>query len=506
MFPIKQTIRKYKLEILILITISITYFALRLYNIMSFPIFTDEAIYVRWSQIARFDPAWRFISLTDGKQPMFVWLALNFMRLIHDPLLASRLVSVAAGFFTMVGLFLLGRELFRNRFVGIISAFLYLIFPFALVYDRMALYDSLVGTFAVWAIYLEVLLIKKPRLDTALILSMVIGAGILNKTSGFFNIYLMPTLLILFNFKDKNRVHVFMKWAVLAMVSVLFSYGYYMVLRLSPFYHIVDEKNSIFVYTFREWLTHPIEYLNSNLHGLLDWFYSYISFPVLLLIVVSYILNFKYLKEKLLLVVWFLLPFAALAVFGKTLYPRFIFFMTLPLLPLAAFSIYEILNKIKNKYLGFLVVFIFLLFFFKTDYFILADFAKAGIARADISQYINDWPAGGGIKEVITYLEDKSAKGRIYVASLGTFGSLPTYSVEIYLGDNKKVDKRGIFPVPSEIPTDLIEKSKKIPVYVFVSNQKEFEDQIKTWPLEEILKIKKGSGNSFTWLYRVKSS
>src|SRR6266849_2690820 len=84
--------------------IIILYFFTLLYHILMLPVFTDEAIYIHWSQIASDDASWRFISLTDGKQPMYVWIALNFMRIIKDPLFASRLVSVFAGFFSMIGL------------------------------------------------------------------------------------------------------------------------------------------------------------------------------------------------------------------------------------------------------------------------------------------------------------------------------------------------------------------------------------------------------------------
>src|SRR6266571_4238197 len=85
----------------------VLYFFTRFYNILGLPIFTDEAIYVRWAQIAANDASWRFISLTDGKQPMFIWIGMILMKLIHDPLLAGRMVSVIAGFFSMVGLFFL---------------------------------------------------------------------------------------------------------------------------------------------------------------------------------------------------------------------------------------------------------------------------------------------------------------------------------------------------------------------------------------------------------------
>ena len=109
----------------------------------------------------------------------------------------------------------------------------------------------------------------------------------------------------------------------------------------------------------------------------------------------------------------------------------------------------------------------------------------------------------GGINEVIRYLDKESKKGRIYVLSIGTFGSLPTYSAEIYFGDNKNVEKRGIYPIPETIPKDLLEKAKTMPVYVFFSNQEEFRAQIKSWPLQKILEFQKGTVTSKTILYKV---
>src|SRR5256885_11558868 len=91
------------------------FFFTRFYNLLSLPIFTDEAIYVRWAQIAKNDATWRFISLTDGKQPLYVWIAMVLMKFIHDPLLAGRTVSVIAGFFSMIGLFLLSNEILKNK-------------------------------------------------------------------------------------------------------------------------------------------------------------------------------------------------------------------------------------------------------------------------------------------------------------------------------------------------------------------------------------------------------
>ncbi|MCX6792160.1 MAG: hypothetical protein NT149_03940 [Candidatus Gottesmanbacteria bacterium] len=86
--------------LLLVAGLAVLFFVTRLTNLTKLPIFTDEAIYIRWSQIGSRDPNWRFISLVDGKQPLFTWIMMVFLRFIRDPLVAGRLVSVLAGFFT----------------------------------------------------------------------------------------------------------------------------------------------------------------------------------------------------------------------------------------------------------------------------------------------------------------------------------------------------------------------------------------------------------------------
>jgi len=101
-----------KKEIFLIFILFLFYIFSRLIRINLIPIFTDEAIYIRWAEIARYDAAWRFISLSDGKQPLFVWLTMVVLPFFKDPLIAGRLVSAVAGLITMIGLFLLGWELF----------------------------------------------------------------------------------------------------------------------------------------------------------------------------------------------------------------------------------------------------------------------------------------------------------------------------------------------------------------------------------------------------------
>src|SRR6266403_2686749 len=222
--------------------IIVLYFFTRLYNILGLPIFTDEAIYVRWAQIASNDAAWRFISLTDGKQPMFIWIGMILIKLIHDPLLAGRVVSVIAGFVSMVGLFFLTSEIFKNRKIGVLSSFLYALYPFSLVYDRMALYDSLVAMFIIWSLFFEVLLVRYMRLDLALILGMIIGGGMLTKTNANFAFILLPFLLLFIDYKQKEWKQKVGKLFVFSLAALFIANAMYAILRLSPFFHIIEAK------------------------------------------------------------------------------------------------------------------------------------------------------------------------------------------------------------------------------------------------------------------------
>src|SRR5437762_10522628 len=72
----------------------------RFLALRSFSPFIDEYIYTRWAQLGHFDPAARFISLGDGKQPLYIWLVSLTMSVVHNPITAGRFVSLLAGFGT----------------------------------------------------------------------------------------------------------------------------------------------------------------------------------------------------------------------------------------------------------------------------------------------------------------------------------------------------------------------------------------------------------------------
>lgn len=515
-----KLIKKFLPEVIAFPILLVLFFVTRLYHIMSLPIFTDEAIYSRWSQIALHDANWRFISLTDGKQPLFIWIDMVMQKFISDPLLAGRLVSVGAGFFTAVGIYFLTLEIFKDkengfkasRILGIISVLIFVFYPFSLVYDRMAIYDSMVATFLVWSLYFQILLVRKLRLDISIITGFVLGGAVLTKSTGFLSIYLTPFLLVIFNFARKNLKLRFLKFIVLSLVSVIIANVMYSILRLSPFFHIINDKNSVFIYPVGDWLRFPLQTklsnFISNFNGLSNWFYIYFSIPYIILVIISFLINLKLIREKVLLLLWFLLPFIALCIFGRTLYPRYLLFMTMSLIPLVSFSLFEISKRLKQAYL---IVALFLIVLFlpiRSDFYILTNFAKAPIPKSELDQYINGWPAGGGVRESIEFFKKEAKNGKIYIATEGTFGLMP-YSYELYLVNNPNVTIKGLWPINSTIPQDLVEKSKTEHVYVVFyqpcpscSNSGIAPN---TWPLKLIESYKKGVYDNVLSIYKVEA-
>lgn len=459
-------ILKFKKEILVILGIGIFYLILRTLFLSNLPIFTDEAIYIRWSQIGLHDASWRFISLTDGKQPLFTWVMMIFLKFIHDPLLAGRLVSVFSGIFTLIGICLLTFELFKNRTISLIAGFAYVIYPFAQVYDRMALMDGMVGTFAVWGLLFGIMLVRKLRLDIAYTLGFIIGGAALTKSNGFFSAYLLPFTLFLFNFKNGNWKANLIKWVVFAGFAFAISQGLYSILRLSPFFHIISEKNGVFIYTFQEWINHPFNFFISNILVMIRQWLTY--FNVFLIAGTIGLFNRKFIRENLVLISYFLVPFIIFALFAKILYPRYLYPMTLSLIPLVALGIYDLSEVVRQKFkIKFSLVLVLILISIYPIYS-SAMFAinpvSAPIDQTDRDQYISTWPAGWGVKEAINFFEEQSQDKKIFVATQGTFGLMPA-SVEMYFYNNPNVTIKGYWPINDQIPSDVISASQKVDTY-----------------------------------------
>ncbi|MCL5785029.1 MAG: glycosyltransferase family 39 protein [Patescibacteria group bacterium] len=427
-------LKLYRMEILVFVLIAVGYFILRIPNLTLQPIFADEAIYIRWAQLMKAEPTLRFISLTDGKTPLFMWLMTPLFKVFSDPLLAGRFLSVLSGFVTLSGVLFLGWKFF-NKQSGIWAAVLVTIVPFMVFFDRMALVDSMLAAFSIWSLNLALLLIKYPRIDISMTLGYVLGGGLLTKPPGFFNILVLPVSLVIFNWKSKNRQWKFLKIFGLWIIAIVVMGGIYSILKLGPGYSGLAGRNEDYIFSPIDIINRPWDPFLPHLANLVDWLPKLLTLPVLALIVCGSVSVFiKKNKYGVVVLLWSLLPLFAQMVLLKTFTARYILFSVPPLLFLGGWGIFLISQKFKKNLsvfvIGTLAVILPLSLFF--DFRLLTNPSLAPLPQEERRGYLEDWTAGYGLKEIAQFLINESNHGLVVVGTEGSFGTLPD-GLEIYL-------------------------------------------------------------------------
>jgi len=489
-----QFFRKYKLEIGLAFLFIAAFFITRLVNLTILPVFADEAIYVRWSQIMRNEPTLRFLPLSDGKTPLFMWILIPFFKFFQDPLFAGRLVSVLSGFGTLVGIFVLARYLWNSR-VAFLSAFLYIFSPYMLFFDRMALVDSFLNFWGIWSLFLAVLLVRTLRLDVAMFLGFALAGAVLTKPSGWFFLYLLPLSLILFDFRGPTEKTsgeaAYLKKPIafrlgklfgLWMVSAFFAFLGYNLLRLGPNFAMIAARNKDYVFTLQEVLTHPLDPFKARIVEFTGWFGTLLTWPIFIASLFGIVWGIVRKERTLIfLFLWALLPFLIQAEVAKDISSRYLIFSATQLLFLAAFFINQIFDFGGRKFgKVFVPIFLILISILPAIFIfqLLSNPQEAPLPRKERSGYLEEWTSGYGIKESADYLKKVAQKEKVVVGTEGAFGTLPD-GLQIYLEGvlNVRVFGTGVVPV-YELPKSLIEASKENQTYFVVNaSRKLFDDE-----------------------------
>jgi 4-amino-4-deoxy-L-arabinose transferase-like glycosyltransferase len=464
---IKDLIRKNITKILLLSVVAGVFFFLRLYKLTQVPVFVDEAIYIRWSQIMRSEESLRFIPLSDGKQPLFMWATIPFLKVINDPLLAARCLSVLTGFGTLVGIFALSFLLFSNFYVSLLSSFFYAISPFTVFFDRLALADSMLSMFGIYSLVFTLIAVKWSRLDAAIFAGFSLGGALLTKSPALYFSLLLPVAFIFTNKStNKNKIYVYLM--DLGRLFVIYIVGYLManILRLGPNFHMIAVRNVDYVYPISHFFTSFLDPLRPFLSRNLE--YLWIMGPsilVCLVLVGSYVIFKKFFKGFILLLAWAFIPIFLSSEFSKTMTARYIFSSLPYIIILSGASIIVFLNhRISNlskydKILKFSVaMFIFQALFI--DLRFLNDPQSIKLPRSERSGYFEDWTSGYGIKEIGDYITQESlsigAGKQIVVGTEGYFGTLPD-GLQIYINGNSRITVLGVGQPVREIPQSLKE-------------------------------------------------
>lgn len=487
-------------DLLYIAGIIILYLIIRLVNLDHFPIFSDEGIYLNWAKIAANDASWRFISLTDGKQPLQTWLTIPILHFLPaNALLAGRLMSTFTGLFALTGMFTLLFYMFNKR-AAYIGALLYVITPYFIFYDRMALIDSGVNGFFIWILFFSVLLVRTNRLDVSLLFGIIGGIGLLAKSSVqlFLGLSVFAPLLN-WEKNKKDFMSRAINYLILLGLAIFIALVMYQIQRLSPFFHYIKEKNYTFIMSPKEFIAAPFSVIFRNIWLVPFYVFSELSYAVGIIGLIGYGILFK--KDKRLfiyLLLWFTIPFLAVGFFSKVLFPRYIIFFGSLMTITAAYA----LSQFKNKtyfYGGFAVIILSVVYF---NYTLLFDYAKIPFPPVDRGQYIEDWPSGWGAKEIMEYARERSKEKHVIIMSEGNFGMAgDVLNTLIQPGDNITID--GIYPLNLEDVKKAQSKLDDNIVLLVFPHRTEFPPD---WPTNMIKKYEKPGGKSALYLLELKKS
>lgn len=469
-------VRIFKENLLVLVLLGLIialYFAFRLPNLTYQPIFADEAIYIRWAQIMKSEPTLRFLPLSDGKTPLFMWVMMPVFKIIADPLLAGRLLAVFSGIGTLLGVTAIG-FIFFNKRVALLGAFLIAVTPYIVFFDRMALVDTMLAAFVVWSVFFSLLLVKFPRIDLAMFLGYLLGGGLLTKTPGMFNVITAPLAVLTLNFSPKGRIRRVLKVFGLFIISIAVAMAIYNVLRLGPGFTNLNSRNQDYVRNPMDLLNNPLDPFVPHLGDVIEWWTLLFGYPVIIAIFAGAFFGI-YKRNKYLITVMLmaLVPMIIQMALLRTFTARYLLFSAAPLLLIGAFGLDNLLSHLRkySRIASALVILILLgwpVYFTNKLFF---DLENAPLPRNERRGYLEDWTAGYGLREIAAFLDAESKKGLVIVGTEGSFGTLPD-GLAIYFDKNRQVVFK---PGNSSLSEDLRAEATKSATY-YVANKSRFPE------------------------------
>lgn len=474
------------------------YLLTHLVGLTSLPVFADEAIYVRWTQLIMDEPGrYALFPLNDGKTPIHIWSMLPFQYLFSDQLFAGRFVSVLVGLGQMFATGWLIKVLGGKKWTQYMGMLFSAILPFWYFHHRMVLMD---GMMTLWlslamggAIRLgqskenvlkNLVKLKINKKDWYWIgfTGMMFGLAMLTKLPA---ILFVPVLGLSVLLADKLN---FEKWLVASLkvgLSVLIGLLIFLLLKLHPAFGQLFARGSDFLYPFAEVLNGAWKETIISIPNYFRYFIDYLTLPIMTLVIASLFSPIRK-KDHHLLLFLGLLFLSPIMLMGKVVYPRYlmtasIFFTLSGVLAFEHF--YDHLNRHKSdikKYIGILVLVILFANSVAASgvyiYQSIFDSDVTPFVSADKEQYLYKWSSGHGIKEAVMEIKEMAKNEKIAVATEGYFGTLPD-GILMYLHgeDVSNIYVEGVgYPV-NEIPQKFIDRANEFDRTLLVVNSHRME-------------------------------
>lgn len=424
------------------------YLTTRLWRLTYLPVFADEAIYLRWSQLIISDPKqYLFFSMNDGKTPLQIWLNVPFLLLFSDPLWAGRLVTVLVGLGQMAVVAALVKNFGGGRRTAILGAGLVLILPGWFLHGRLALLDALM---TLW-LSLSLLFIKKTVdqlswtglkknwrriLCLAGLAGVFFGAALWTKFAALIFLPVMLFIGIVLSPEKKCRIGAVDWWKenflVVAAMGLAGAVGgiIFLSLKFTPVFSQIFARGGDFLYPSSVLLSSEIwSIVARNSSNFLAFLANYASWPFLAGTLILSVLVWKKNRQPLYLLLGGLIFLLPMILLGKVVYPRYLLPSLIFISLAGTLAMATWWRKWQKQWwLRWLPTVILLPTLLLSVNFMIkstSDLARWPLVEADAAQYLATWSAGFGVPETVALIKNLSAQERVLVLTEGYFGTLP---------------------------------------------------------------------------------
>jgi 4-amino-4-deoxy-L-arabinose transferase-like glycosyltransferase len=466
---------------ILFILVLIGYLIIHLIGLTKLPIFSDEAIYIRWAQLIIDDPyRYSFFSLNDGKTPLFIWAIVPFQYIFSDQLFAGRILAVIVGLLQTIVARKIISDLGGSKTTQLLGMILISLLPFWYFHHRIALMDSMLVLFIALAISGTISLsktIKRTKsisLPNIIFVSMSLAAALLTKVPA---ILAFPSTVLFIaseTWKNNKLRLVSSQSTILIFIGTILIFG---LIGLNPASPQLFSRGGDFLFSATDFFGGAYKGTIRNIPNYLYYFVQYLSPYLMIIMLVGLFKNPQ--QKRVHQFFWAGVIFAIPIFFlGKVVYPRYLlpsaWFFTLAI----TFSLEGIVsnlrsmttskssNKLIAGVLGTVVLVIMAVnsLTFSLNFIItmINNPANSGLVSADREQYLTKWSSGHGILETVNLIRQTTKNKRLAVATEGYFGTLPD-GILAYLhrSDTQNLMINGIGQPVTSIPEDFTTQAKE---------------------------------------------
>jgi 4-amino-4-deoxy-L-arabinose transferase-like glycosyltransferase len=405
------------------IVLAVLLILLKFLNPLRFPLYLDEGLYIFWAKLFHQSASYAYVSLQDGKTPMFIWLTSFLFPVFRNYLMTARLISLVGGLISLISWFFI---IFKSKEKDDKYLFLFLmsIVPMGFLIERLAFVDSLLTAFFSLATLMAFNLkceIDKKKESYLFILYAVLSGGFLGlayltKTTAtlFAVTILIITVFWIGELLFKKKYLRMFKMSASLVIGFLVYHEILSYLRVGAhrFWGMIANKEVDFVYTpvgliyqFQHYFGDAIKLYHKNISLDIGYFIPYFSF-LIPLSVFGTVQILKKEREKVWVLIYSLILLLTVMVFAKVTASRYFYPLTPALVYLSVVGFRQLL-KMNKKVVTFVAAGCFVMF---AQSFLIGFYPeRAFLAGDDYSGFFSSANSAYGLDQVVKSIKNGSS-------------------------------------------------------------------------------------------------